>query len=114
MAGVTRRNVLKAAATVGAVAVFPGLEACTSSSTNATTATTGGAKSPPANLTGRIVRPADADYTAASTGYDELVTHYPLVIVFAQQTQDVVNALTWARPNDVALRLRRRRHSPRG
>jgi FAD/FMN-containing dehydrogenase len=114
MAGITRRDILKGAAAAGAVAVFPALEACTSSSSNATTATTGGAKSPPANLTGRIVRPADADYTAASTGYDELFTHYPLVIVFAQQTQDVVNALTWARQNDVALRVRSGRHSLEG
>jgi FAD/FMN-containing dehydrogenase len=114
MAGVTRRDVLKGAAAAGAVAVFPALEACTSSSSNATTATTGGAKSPPANLTGRIVRPGDADYATASTGWDELFSHYPLVIVFAQQTQDVVNALTWARQNDVALRVRSGRHSLEG
>ena len=50
----------------------------------------------------------------ASTGWDELFTHYPLVIVFAEGTQDVVNALTWARHNDVALRVRSGRHSLEG
>ncbi len=65
-------------------------------------------------LTGRIVHPTDANYTKASTGWDELFTHYPLVIVFAQQTEDVMNALTWARQNDVAVRVRSGRHSLEG
>jgi hypothetical protein len=33
-----------------------------------------------------------------------------MVIVFAQHTQDVVNALTWAQQNDVAFRVRSGRH----
>jgi hypothetical protein len=73
-----------------------------------------GAKSPAARLTGRIVRPNDPGYASASLGWDELFVHYPLVIVFAQETQDVVNALTWARQNDVALRVRSGRHSLEG
>ena len=68
----------------------------------------------PAKLTGRIVRPGDPGYASASLGWDELFVHYPLVIVFAQETQDVVNALTWARQNDVALRVRSGRHSLEG
>ena len=56
----------------------------------------------PAELTGRVVRPDDADYPVASAGYNLLFTHDPAVIVFAQETQDVVNALAWARQNDVA------------
>lgn len=35
-------------------------------------------------------------------------------MTFAQNTQDVVNALTWARQNDVALRIRSGRHSLEG
>ncbi len=69
---------------------------------------------PPAELTGRIVRPQDPNYASASLGWDELFVHYPLVIVFAQETQDVVNALTWARQNNVALRIRSGRHSLEG
>jgi FAD/FMN-containing dehydrogenase len=36
------------------------------------------------------------------------------VIVFAQETRDVVNALAWARQHDVALRVRSGRHSLEG
>ncbi|MFD9099821.1 FAD-binding oxidoreductase [Streptomyces virginiae] len=69
---------------------------------------------PPAKLTGRIVRPDDAGYTDARLGWDRLYSHHPLVIVFAQNTQDVVNALAWARQNDVAVRVRSGRHSLEG
>ncbi|WP_063046618.1 FAD-binding oxidoreductase [Nocardia pseudovaccinii] len=69
---------------------------------------------PPATLTGHIVRPGDASYTDARLGWDQLFSHYPLVIVFAQETQDVVNALTWARQHNVALRVRSGRHALEG
>ncbi|MFJ6783046.1 FAD-binding oxidoreductase [Streptomyces yangpuensis] len=69
---------------------------------------------PPATLTGRIIRPGDAGYTDARLGWNQLFSHYPLVIVFAQNTQDVVNALAWARQHDVALRVRSGRHGLEG
>ncbi|MGV9720554.1 FAD-binding oxidoreductase [Nocardia beijingensis] len=69
---------------------------------------------PPATLTGYIVRPGDPAYTDARLGWDQLFSHYPLVIDFAQDTQDVVNALTWARQHDVALRVRSGRHALEG
>jgi len=68
----------------------------------------------PAELTGRIVRPGDADYPVASAGYNLLFTHDPAVIVFARETQDVVNALAWARQNNVTVRVRSGRHSLEG
>jgi FAD/FMN-containing dehydrogenase len=68
----------------------------------------------PAELTGRIVRQGDTDYPTASAGYNLLFTHDPTVIVFAKETQDVVNALTWARQNNVMLRVRSGRHSLEG
>jgi FAD/FMN-containing dehydrogenase len=68
----------------------------------------------PAELTGRVVRPGDADYPDATAGYNLLFTHDPRVIVFAQETQDVVNALAWARQNDVSVRVRSGRHSLEG
>jgi FAD/FMN-containing dehydrogenase len=68
----------------------------------------------PAELTGRIVRAGDADYPLASAGYNLLFTHDPAVIVFAQDTQDVVNALAWARQNDVMVRVRSGRHCLEG
>ncbi|MEU5784544.1 FAD-binding oxidoreductase [Micromonospora lupini] len=117
MRDLSRREVLKATAAVGAgAAVFPGIVAAGTPGL----AADGGpgpsstAESPPAELTGRIVRPQDPGYANASLGWDELFVRYPLVIVFAQNTQDVVNALTWARQNDVALRVRSGRHSLEG
>ena len=101
----SRRDLIKATTATGAGAVvLPGIM------------TRGGASaySPPAMLTGRIVRPDDPEYASASLGWDELFVRYPLVIVFAQETQDVINALTWARQHDVALRVRSGRHSLEG
>jgi FAD/FMN-containing dehydrogenase len=74
------------------------------------TSTTAG----PAELTGRIVWPGDADYRTASDSWNLLFSHDPRVIVFAQQTQDVVNALTWARLNDVPVRVRSGGHCLEG
>jgi FAD/FMN-containing dehydrogenase len=53
-------------------------------------------------------------YAAARTDWDGLYRSDPLVIVFAQTTDDVVNAITWARQNDVAPRARSGRHSLEG
>ncbi|WP_422746185.1 FAD-binding oxidoreductase [Mycobacterium sp. WMMD1722] len=65
-------------------------------------------------LTGRVVVPGDDAYAAASAGFNLLFSHRPAVIVFAQDTADVVNALTWARRNGVPLRVRSGRHSLEG
>ncbi|HXL62969.1 MAG TPA: FAD-binding oxidoreductase, partial [Mycobacterium sp.] len=43
-----------------------------------------------------------------------LFTHDPTVIVFAKETHDVVNALTWARQNDTPVRVRSGRHCLEG
>jgi FAD/FMN-containing dehydrogenase len=119
MHDLSRRDVFKAATAAGAGAVvLPGITAAgtaaSSSSASALGGMPGSPMSPPAKLTGRIVRPQDPDYATSSLGWDELFVHYPLVIVFAQETQDVVNALTWSRQNDVALRVRSGRHSLEG
>src|SRR6201993_2388822 len=65
-------------------------------------------------LTGRIVRPGDTDYPTASAGHNLPFTHHPMVIVLAQEAQDVVNALTWARQNNVMVRVRSGRHCLEG
>lgn len=68
----------------------------------------------PAVLTGRIVRRGDADHAAASAGWNLLFRHDPVAVVFAQETTDVVNAVAWARQNDVALRIRSGGHCIEG
>ncbi|MGW3565259.1 FAD-binding oxidoreductase [Streptomyces sp. NPDC000941] len=110
-----RRGLLKAtaAAGVGAV-VLPGITTAEAPSASAAAKGITGTKCKPAKLTGRIVRPNDPGYADASLGWDELFVHYPLVIVYAQNTRDVVNALTWARQHDVALRVRSGGHSLEG
>ena len=111
----SRRGLLKATATAGVGAiVLPGIAAAEAPGASAAIDGAESATGTPAKLTGRIVRPNDPGYARASRGWDELFVHYPLVIVFAQETQDVVNALTWARQNDVALRVRSGRHSLEG
>ncbi len=65
-------------------------------------------------LTGRVVHLDSPTYTEARTDWDGLYSSYPAVIVFAQNTQDVVNAVIWARQNQVALRVRSGRHCLEG
>ncbi|MEE6166774.1 MULTISPECIES: FAD-binding oxidoreductase [unclassified Mycolicibacterium] len=65
-------------------------------------------------LTGEVVRPGDSGYEAARVGYNLLYSCHPQAIVFCTETADVVNALTWARENDVPLRARSGGHSLEG
>ncbi|MFF4385384.1 MULTISPECIES: FAD-binding oxidoreductase [unclassified Streptomyces] len=111
----SRRKLLKATAVAGAGAVVAqGVTTAEAHGASAVSEPPKHTKCPPAKLTGRIVRPETAGYTEARLGWDQLFSHYPLVIVFAQNTQDVVNALTWSRQNDVAVRVRSGRHSLEG
>ncbi|WP_445170376.1 FAD-binding oxidoreductase [Mycolicibacterium sp. Dal123E01] len=67
-----------------------------------------------AALTGRVVHPGDAGYAEASRGWNHLFTHKPAAVVFAQNTGDVVNALTWARQQGVPFRARSGGHALEG
>ena len=65
-------------------------------------------------LTGDVVRAGDPGYEAARIGFNRLYSCYPEVIVFCRETQDVVNALAWARQNNVVPRVRSGRHCLEG
>lgn len=65
-------------------------------------------------LTGRIVLPGDPQYNVARQEFNTFFNRFPLVIVFAQETQDVVNAVRWARFWNVPIRLRSGRHNYEG
>ncbi|PND58633.1 FAD-binding protein [Mycobacterium sp. ENV421] len=65
-------------------------------------------------LTGRVVHPGDADYPAASRGWNHFFTHHPKAVVFAYNTDDVLNALTWARQEGLAVRVRSGGHALEG
>ena len=65
-------------------------------------------------LTGRIVVPEDPEYNAARMEFNTFFNRFPLVIVFAQETKDVVNAVHWARYWNVPIRMRSGRHNYEG
>src|SRR3978361_1145968 len=65
-------------------------------------------------LTGRIVRRGDTNFEAARSNCNLLFSHDPVAVVFAQEAKDVVNALAWARQNDVAVRVRSGGHCLEG
>jgi FAD/FMN-containing dehydrogenase len=66
------------------------------------------------HLTGRVLRPGVPGWGAACQGFAEWAPYnqnVPQVIVFCQDTHDVVNAVNWARENQVPLRVRSGRHN---
>lgn len=65
-------------------------------------------------LTGCIVWPDDVHYDAARQEWNTLFNKTPLVIVFALDTQDVINAVRWARYWNISIRMRSGRHSYEG
>jgi FAD/FMN-containing dehydrogenase len=65
-------------------------------------------------LTGRLVFPDSPDYESARLGWARQFSKSPLVIVFCQNVQDVVNAIGWCREHDVAFRARSGRHALEG
>ncbi|MWV46246.1 FAD-binding protein [Paenibacillus sp. HJL G12] len=62
-------------------------------------------------LTGRIVFPGNPSYNAARMEYNRRFSKFPRVIVFCRRTQDVINAIKWARERGIPLRARSGRHS---
>ncbi len=66
------------------------------------------------SLTGDVVRPGDSGYDSARISFNHLFSHHPEAVVFCAETQDVVNALTWARQNKVAVRVRSGGHCLEG
>jgi FAD/FMN-containing dehydrogenase len=110
--GLSRRSALKGlAVAAGAIPLLGSpLSAVAAPLTSGGGPADGGADGA-ATLTGRLVYPQDPDYDAARAGWDALFSTYPQVVVFCQNTDDVVNALRYARENDIAFRARSGRHA---
>lgn len=68
----------------------------------------------PIELTGRLVFPDNPDYDAARQEYNTFFNRFPLVIVFAQENQDIINGIKWARFHEIPFRLRSGRHNYEG
>ncbi|MFC7442858.1 FAD-binding oxidoreductase [Laceyella putida] len=62
-------------------------------------------------LTGRVIFRGDPGYESARKNWDPHTNRFPKVFVFAQRTQDVANAIKWARANNVPIRARSGRHA---
>lgn len=62
-------------------------------------------------LTGMVVYPNDPEYQQARMNWNPFTNTFPIVFVFAQKTEDVVNAVKWARENKVPIRMRSGRHA---
>jgi FAD/FMN-containing dehydrogenase len=62
-------------------------------------------------LTGRVIFKGEPGYEEARLNWNPYTNTYPLVIVFAQEHDDVVHAIKWARENNVPLRARGGRHA---
>lgn len=64
-----------------------------------------------AKLTGIVIRPNDPEYQSARMNWNPFTNAFPKVFVFAQNEDDVANAVKWARENNVPIRMRSGRHS---
>ena len=62
-------------------------------------------------LTGVVIYPNDSRYLQARMNWDPFTNKYPTVFVFAQQEEDVANAVKWGRENNVPIRIRSGRHA---
>jgi len=62
-------------------------------------------------LTGIVIRPEDPEYQQARMNWNPFTNAFPCVFVFAKQNEDVVNAVKWARENNVPIRMRSGRHA---
>lgn len=62
-------------------------------------------------LTGTVILPNDPEYRQARMNWNPFTNAFPSVFVFAQQDEDVANAVKWARENNVPIRMRSGRHA---
>lgn len=62
-------------------------------------------------LTGMVVYPNDPEYQQARMNWNPFTNAFPIVFVFAQNEEDVSNAVRWARENNVPIRMRSGRHA---
>lgn len=61
-----------------------------------------------------MVHRGDDEFDTARRGWNRLHSTRPAVVVFCRETQDVVNALTWAREHALPVRVRSGRHGLEG
>jgi FAD/FMN-containing dehydrogenase len=65
-------------------------------------------------LTGRVIWPSDPAYDEARQSFNARFSHFPAAIVVCDNTDDVRNAVLWARQEGIPLRARSGGHSYEG
>ena len=65
-------------------------------------------------LTDEVVTPKDPIYEEARQEWNRAVNKFPLVIVYCEKKQDVVNAIRWAHKHRVDIRIRSGGHHYEG
>ena len=68
-------------------------------------------------LTGRVLKPGDPGWDDARQGFakwPDYNSNIPQAVVFCENSQDVANAVGWAKANNVPVRARSGRHSYEG
>ena len=65
----------------------------------------------PLILTGRVIWPRDPDYEEARQSFNARFSRFPAAIVVCDNTDDVRNAVRWARQEGIPLRARSGGHS---
>lgn len=65
-------------------------------------------------ITGRVITREDLHYEESRTMWNRAIEKYPLLIVYCENSEDVKNAILWARMHEVAIRIRSGGHHYEG
>ena len=65
-------------------------------------------------LTGKIITKESFEYEESRLAWNRAIEKYPLVIIYCNNEEDVINAILWAKNNSIEIRIRSGAHSYEG
>lgn len=65
-------------------------------------------------LTGKIIAKESFEYEESRLAWNRAIEKYPLVIIYCNNEEDVINAILWAKNNSIEIRVRSGAHSYEG
>ncbi|GAB6167782.1 FAD-binding oxidoreductase [Clostridium carnis] len=65
-------------------------------------------------LTGKIITREDFEYEESRRCWNRAIEKYPLVIVYCYEEIDIINAISWAKLNEIPIRIRSGCHNYEG
>ncbi|MDQ0148635.1 FAD-dependent oxidoreductase [Eubacterium multiforme] len=65
-------------------------------------------------LTGKVIKRDDFEYEESRKSWNRAIQKYPLVFVYCMEKEDVINAICWAKENDIPIRIRSGCHNYEG